>query len=82
MAEITIAWGPRGGSGGSWWAKLGHRVEVYRRAHRRRAARRRRAHAVLAETHDARMFDDIGIAPRHRRYDWVAEMARAMGGRL
>ena len=58
------------------------RLHVLVRAHRIAASRRARIRLVHAESHDPRLLADIGIDPRrHRRYDWIGEMARAMGGR-
>lgn len=84
MANITIDTVWSGSNKGSTaWEQLTHRLRVLVRARsigRHRAARLR---LIRTEMRDPRWFADVGLdSKRHRRYDWIGEMARGMGGRL
>jgi hypothetical protein len=59
------------------------RLRVLVRAYRMARARRVDLRLIQAEIHDPRWFADLGLDPRkYPTYDWIAEMTRAMGGRL
>lgn len=84
MANITIDSTWTGSNEGSTtWEQLTHRLRLLVRAHRIGRHRAMRLRLIRAEMRDPRWLADIGLdARRHRRYDWLGEMSRGMGGRL
>ena len=65
------------------WDRLLVRLRVLARAHRMSRARRAVLRLIRLEMRDPRWFADLGVDPRkYRTYDWIGELARAMGGRL
>jgi hypothetical protein len=82
MANITIDSTWTGGNGNSLWDHVTHRLQVLVRARRIGRHRAARLRLIHTEMRDPRWFADIGVdVKKHRRSDWIGEMARGMGGR-
>jgi hypothetical protein len=64
------------------WQRIVRRLNVLARAHRIGHFRRARIRLACFDMGgDPRRLEDVGIDPqRHRRYDWLGETLRAMGG--
>jgi hypothetical protein len=60
--------------------RIVRRLRVHVRRHRMDRIARAKIEMIRFETADPRILIDIGIDPKtYRRYDWLKEMARAMG---
>lgn len=82
MANITIDTVWTGSNANPAWEQLTRRLRILVRARRIGRHRAARLRLIRTEIRDPRWFADIGLdVKKHRRYDWMGEMSRAMGGR-